>query len=302
MLDQPGTMRMASTGWIVLACMLIMAKVGPGHFDAPDELAGHRLPARADETVVEVLTYNVAGLPELIVGPAPRNNAPTIGRLVSDFDLVLLQEDFCHHAYIESTLTLEHISYAGDHGLELGDGLARLSRCAFGPIERVPWEKAHGVVRYNNDEIATKGFSFARTEMAPGLYVDVYNLHADAGRTAGDVEARRDQFHQLAEHIEKRSRGRAVIVGGDFNIRWNRKEGRAELDELLRRTGLRQAFADLEAAPPVLDGFLYRTGERTELRPLAWSVPSGFVDGTGRALSDHLPIHLRFGVSPPRRP
>ena len=92
------------------------------------------------------------------------------------------------------------------------DGLNRLSRLAFGPVTRTMWEQCHGDLSETvaeevlaatgadgvldgaglsdlNHEIdggsadcmAQKGFSLAQTDLASGVTVDVYNLHADAG-------------------------------------------------------------------------------------------------------------------------
>ena len=65
-------------------------------------------------------------------------------------------------------------------------------------------------------------FSVGRHELAPGVVIDVYNLHADAGGGAGDEAARAAQFVQLAAFMSGYSAGNAVIVAGDTNLKDSR--------------------------------------------------------------------------------
>ncbi|WP_233571203.1 hypothetical protein [Nocardiopsis sp. Huas11] len=69
------------------------APAGPARSAAP-------APAAAAGTF-SVLTYNVAGLPELITDPdeqRPSVNTPIIGRRIEPYDVVHVQEDLNHHA------------------------------------------------------------------------------------------------------------------------------------------------------------------------------------------------------------
>ena len=67
-----------------------------------------------------------------------------------------------------------------------------------------------------------KGFTFMRIRLAEGVYVDFYNLHADAGSNPGDLTARADNFAQLTAFIQNHSAGNAVVVVGDTNTRYTR--------------------------------------------------------------------------------
>ena len=44
-----------------------------------------------------VLTYNIAGLPQGISSSNPLKNTPYIGKLINDYDIVQVQEDFNYH-------------------------------------------------------------------------------------------------------------------------------------------------------------------------------------------------------------
>jgi hypothetical protein len=59
-----------------------------------------------------------------------------------------------------------------------------------------------------------------RLQVAAGVEIDFYNLHADAGSDSGDVNARRSGINQILSYISSNSAGRAVIIAGDTNDRY----------------------------------------------------------------------------------
>jgi len=59
-----------------------------------------------------------------------------------------------------------------------------------------------------------------RVRLDEGVYIDFYNLHADAGNQPEDFDARRSNIAQLADYITSNSVGNAVIVFGDTNARY----------------------------------------------------------------------------------
>ena len=56
------------------------------------------------------------------------------------------------------------------------------------------------------DCISQKGFSVAVTEPAPGVFIDVYDLHGEAGRTTTDLELQAADYVQLAAYIQRTRR------------------------------------------------------------------------------------------------
>lgn len=74
-----------------------------------------------------------------------------------------------------------------------------------------------------------------RIHIDEGVYIDFYNVHADAGcvkilldcvivwadwidsNTKADLNARNSNLQQVANHIESHSMGNAVVVTGDTN-------------------------------------------------------------------------------------
>lgn len=244
---------------------------------------------------IVALTYNVAGLPEGISSSSPSRHSGLISPLLNDHDLVLLQEDFCYHEQITAATrhpfrTLPQAAV----GTLLGDGLTMLSALPLHSFCRVRWIAAAGLVDGFHDRWAAKGFSSAVMTLAPGVTVDVYNLHADAGFGAADQLARERSFDQLADHILRHSGRRAVLVGGDFNMTWSCLEDRALLQRFLDRTGLRDVATTLGQRDPGVDRYLFRSGGGLDLVPVAREEAAEFVTAAGEPLSDHPAIRVEF--------
>ncbi len=250
---------------------------------------------RLEQGRLRVITYNVAGLPEGVSRSRPVQNLPRIGELLSRYDLAVVQEDFAYPDVLRQRLRLPYGSapFVRGEQLHFGDGLSQFSRLPLTEVARVPWSACHGVFEAFFDCLTPKGLMLSRVELVPGETVDVYDLHMDAGWSAEDKSARKAQLEQLASAIERFSAGRAVIVGGDFNL--TRKEA-----ELLRkfatRTGLTDACTVLACPEPQrIDRVLYRGSPTLELRARNWKADRSFVDASGRPLSDHLPVVVELG-------
>lgn len=130
------------------------------------------------------LTYNVAGLPPIFNDngvPGDKGiNSNIIGTKLSegDYDVVHLQEDFNYHAYIYAT---------NDHpyrtpttgGVPFGSGLNTIANYPWGSsFKQVKWSKCN---LNSGDCLTPKGFSYMVVQIAPGVEIDFFNLHGDAG-------------------------------------------------------------------------------------------------------------------------
>lgn len=279
-----------------------------------------------------VLTYNVAGLPLGLSSSSPEVNTVQISPRLNAFDLVAVQEDFGFHDELVSAITHpyrsvkdlrdvpEVIALAEQIGLpapQLGDGLNTFSRAPFGGFERIPWSDCFGFFDSGSDCLAPKGFSFARVEIVPGGFVDVYDLHADAGGDDGSLAARRANLRQLAEAIVTGSAGNAVIVLGDFNSRYTRAGD--ILPEFAGTTGLTDVWIELarggdvpEVGAPLqagcaisftdaecerVDKIFYRSGDQVLLEAIDHVVLEDWVDAGGAQLSDHEPVSALFRLT-----
>jgi hypothetical protein len=274
----------------------------------------------AGEGELLALTYNVAGLPAPLSGSMPERFMPLIGPLLNDYALVLMQETWLTpdpnpgaplRVYHEILVEASEHPYQSEPaevpwGMDasrptalLGDGLNRFSDFPFDEVIRVPWEEC---VETASDCLAFKGFSMARTTLDASdpdhpVRVDVYNLHMEAGGSAEDDAARAAGIEQLVEFMRDISDGRAVIVGGDFNLHTDTEPAATQFQGLLDAAELTDACEALDCDfPGSIDKFLYRSSDELEIRALQWSDESDtFVSDMGEDLSDHPPIAVRFG-------
>jgi endonuclease/exonuclease/phosphatase (EEP) superfamily protein YafD len=258
-----------------------------------------------------VLTYNVAGLPEGLSSGNPEANTPLISPRLGAYDIVNVQEDFNYHAAL----------YAGDNhpyrtatsgGVPLGDGLNTLSDHAFEDFERVKWNNCTGT-----NCLTPKGFSLARVRLADGVFVDLYNVHTNADDTADALAARRANITQLSDFIQANSSGNAVIVMGDTNTRYTRSGD--NIRTLADENGLTDAWVQLTkggvrptqgadallcptTAPPngceVVDKVLYRGSDLLSLNATRYQNEwASFLDPAGANLSDHFPHTVDFSYT-----
>jgi endonuclease/exonuclease/phosphatase family metal-dependent hydrolase len=274
--------------------------------------------AQAERGTFSALSYNIAGLPELFSKlesgrqPATRQ----ISCYVNAFDIVHVQEDYSHHGALYGSCDNHPYRSPTSGGFLFGSGLNTLSRFPYTDWTRVAWEDCAGV-----DCLLQKGFTLARTRLAEGVYVDIYNLHAQARSEASAQAARRGNILQLAAYIEEHSAGNAVLIMGDTNARYLRAGD--NLQELLRR-GFTDAWISLvrngevprpgSAAPAceppvtpsdceVVDKVFYRDNGVVGLQAVGYRVREDAVDAAGKELSDHRPIQVdwTFNADPKGR-
>lgn len=272
-------------------------------------------PANAASGSFSVLTYNVAGLPDIISSAeVDRRTAHTaIGQRLGPFDVVHVQEDFNYHAYLYAADTTHAHRTPTSGGAGIGSGLNSLSRTPYDTddFERGDWDSCQFD---SGDCLTPKGFTFARHRLAEGTYVDFYNLHTNAGTSSGDQASRADNLNQLTAFIGTRSKGNAVVVMGDTNTRYTRAAD--TIRGFAAANGLTDAWVQLErgGTPPaagsdallcdpaaitdtceVVDKILYRSSRFVTLTATGYhNEDAGFRTADGLMLSDHFPISTAF--------
>ncbi|OIJ62682.1 jacalin-like lectin [Streptomyces mangrovisoli] len=276
--------------------------------------AGATPASAADSGTFNVLSYNVAGLPDgLSSAPTPRQSATTaIGGRLGPYDVVQVQEDFNYHAYLYAADSHPYRT-ATSGGAGIGSGLNTLSDIPYDTddFERVGWDSC----QYDSGDCLTpKGFTFMRERLAEGVYVDFYNLHTNAGTNDGDLASRADNLSQLSTFIQSHSAGNAVVVMGDTNTRYTRTGD--TIAEFAAGNGLTDAWVQLErggSAPAkgsdalvcdedaitdtceVVDKVLYRSSKLVSLSATSYANKhAGFLTDDGLMLSDHDPVAVGF--------
>ncbi len=281
----------------------------------------------------ELLTYNVAGLPQGISGGNPVVNIPLISPLLEPYDVVLTQEDFDwwrpgglieeyqldfmhYHDRLRAATTHAHATprHPGPDAAgvdldvrpdpEVGDGIGMLSRSPLAGFRTRAWHGCFGGADTSDggaaDCLAMKGFRVATMDL-DGVPVDVYSLHAEAGSTATDQALQVDDFAELAAFIAEHSGDRAVIVGGDTNLHTNPSNPDTEIwQTFLAEVGLTDACAATACDQPGrIDKVAYRSSGAVQLEATAYDIPrQTFTDADGADLSDHLPVAVSFAWAP----
>jgi len=295
----------------LLACLAVAAATLGGLTAAAPSAAA------ADSGTFNVLSYNVAGLPEsLSSASTPRDTSTTaIGQRIAPYDIVHVEEDFNYHAYLYAADTAHAYRTPTSGGAGIGSGLNTLSKIPYDEddFERVHWNSCQVD---SGDCLTPKGFTFMRERLAEGVYVDFYNLHTNAGTNDGDEASRADNLSQLTDFIKSHSAGNAVVVMGDTNTRYTRSAD--TIAEFGAANGLTDAWVQLirGGTPPakgsdalvcdqsgatvpntceVVDKVLYRSSKLVSLNATSYNNEHAkFLTDDGLMLSDHDPITVGF--------
>jgi hypothetical protein len=274
----------------------------------------------------DALTYNVAGLPEPLSGSEPDTNTPLISPLLNDYDLVLVQEDWIdpdppvpgfnfHHDDLISQARHPYLSTPAAPPLGsvpdrpealVADGLNRLSQFPFTEVVRVRWRNCFGGADTSDggagDCLSLKGFSVARTTFAPGVEIDVYNLHGEAGSTDLDNQYHAEDFEDLAAFIQTYSAGRPIILGGDTNLHGDDPIDAPVWQKFLTATGLTDVceVVDCGDDAPAIDKFAFRSDADITIEPLTHKFErEKFMRADGEPLSDHDALAVTFEWTAP---
>lgn len=258
---------------------------------------------------LRVLSYNTHGLAGWIAGDDPEGRFPLIAERVNRYDVALLQEDWSHHELLRRGATHAIVERGNGSRLALarvlpifgGSGLTVLAGFEPGRAVAVTREflgTCAGWLDGASDCFASKGFLRLRLRVADGLELDFYDTHLDAGGGDADQRAREVQLARLGDRIRALSGDGAVVIGGDFNLGFEREAQRAALLAFAGGLGLRDtgaARADPERWRRI-DYILYRSGAGVSLEVLEAGEAAEF-HHEGRPLSDHPALAARFRVS-----
>ncbi len=275
------------------------------------EPSAHPAPATGFE--LSVVSYNIHGLPAWIAGDRPAERMPRIASHLNAYDVVLLQEDFAHHELLaehvrhrvritgngpRSRLLAQLFMLCGSCGSGL-TLLADLPPSRVAATDRVAFAHCHGWLGNGHDCWTSKGFVRLRLRLPRGMAVDLYDVHMDAGREAGDREVRARQLDQLRAAILARSLDNAVIVGGDFNLQWSDPHDGPLLRRFMRDVRLREAPTHEPGSPGGrVDYLFYRGGRYGRLSVIEAGIVTALSLDTESPLSDHAALFARFAVHP----
>lgn len=231
--------------------------------------------------------------------------------------LLIHSQDFNYHAYIYATDDHPYRT-ATSGGVPFGSGLNTLANFNWIDFTRIKWDTCSDAS--SNDCETPKGFTFMRVQIDDGVYVDTYNLHADAGTEDGDETARDCNIQQVANYIDTWSVGNAVMVFGDTNSRYTRTADNIRV--FTTQNNLTDAWVQLirGGVDPTgetlcdnpsnttdcetVDKMFYRGSPIIDLEATYFNYESTkFLQPNGSVLSDHNPItvNLTWSLSPSLR-
>ncbi len=202
------------------------------------------------EDTLKIINYNVDGLPIPAWATTENRDPLACSKQIPaklnacDADIIAVQEDFNFHYIHKKQIDMPYKTLHSG-GIPFGDGLNFFSKFPIRNVAREPWDQAYGVLHSSGDELTPKGFLCASMEIAEGVYIDVYDLHADADDGEHDIAARVDEFQQLLRFVDAYSKDHAVIIVGDTNARF--LQTASKLKELfIDGAGFKDAWIELE--------------------------------------------------------
>jgi hypothetical protein len=281
-----------------------------------------------------MLSYNVAGLPQEVSSENPEEHLPMISPLLDEYDVVMTQEDFDWWSedpdlqpnvsqldfvhYHDRLRADTHFPYATERhpgpaavGIDgsdpqrpmpyIGDGLGFLSQFPLTDVDRVPWTHCYGILDGASDCLAMKGFAVATFELADGVTVDVYTLHAEAGEGPDDQPIQVENYEQLADYVNEHSAGHAVILGGDTNLHLEPGHDQQAADTpvwegFLEATGLTDVCDEVDCpGDGEIDKVAFRNADGVTFEPQSFEHPTERFSGPdGEDLSDHPPVVVQW--------
>jgi len=141
---------------------------------------------------------------------------------------------------------------------------------------------------------------FTRIKLSehPDATIDVYNTHMEAGGSKEEDAMRLEQFEHILKLMETHSKGRAVIVMGDTNLRLNDPQDVPAILKLNKEGGMVDSCEATGCKEPNhIDRFHFRSGDKITLKADKWTRELAFVDDKGADLSDHPAISTAFSWS-----
>lgn len=271
----------------------------------------------AESGTMKIVNLNVDGLPIPAFATSENRDPlacskklpPVINAMGAD--IVAVQEDFNFHFIHKKEIDLPYKTlHSGP--IPFGDGMNFFSRYPMYNVAREAWDETYGVLDSCGDELTPKGFMCASMEIADGVYVDVYDLHADADwgvEYERDLAARLSEYRQLLRFVDSYSKDHAVIIVGDVNARFLDTENEMQKlfieDEGFKEIWIEQEnegryyltpedearfsaqFSDWWGYWDSAEKLFYRDGGGVSLEAVSNELRWLYDDETGERLADH---------------
>jgi endonuclease/exonuclease/phosphatase family metal-dependent hydrolase len=265
----------------------------------------------SDSGSFSAITYNIAGLPEFISSAETRRavSIAEIGDRLNSYDIAHVQEDFNYHKNLCQERNKHDYRTETKGAVPFGDGLNTLSKYPIHRLKRIQWNDCTGA-----DCLTPKGFTYSQIQVSQDVFIDFYNVHANAYNHANATKTRCKNIVQLSQYIDSHSKNNAVVVMGDLNGHYSFSKD--NIHYLLKNNGLSDAWVflqkqnempgfidmlpasnilDLAAGSETIDKILYRSSNDVLLEPENYKLENeSFRNQNGISLSDHHPVSVSF--------
>jgi endonuclease/exonuclease/phosphatase family metal-dependent hydrolase len=252
--------------------------------------------------VITVLTYNVHGLDRWLVSDDPEARMPEISSRLNAYDVALLQEAWTYWDGLSSRAThpVRERGNGPNPPVFFQSGLATFARPALRAVSRGSLGACAGWLDGANDCFADKGYLRTKLRLAPGIDVDFWDLHLDAGHSGADRAAREKQLAALVERVRTLSGDAPLVLAGDFNSEASDPADAALLARFVADVGLRDTGARSDPtgafARKQIDYIFVRDGRGIRFEVERTGEAREFVAG-GKPLSDHPALRARLRVT-----
>lgn len=163
-------------------------------------------------TTINVLTLNTWMIP--IQGKKAKTRAKIIGKNISEFDLVFLQEAFTRKVRktIRNNTTLKFTDlYIYQRGNILGSGLYNFSKFQITKKDFMPFKSCRNIQCASD-----KGVLYMQVKLPNGIFIDTFSTHLQAYQK--DAKVRIKQLIEAKAFIDELSDGTLpALFVGDFN-------------------------------------------------------------------------------------
>jgi endonuclease/exonuclease/phosphatase family metal-dependent hydrolase len=257
---------------------------------------------KAIYVVITVLTYNVHGLNRWLVSDDPEARMPEVSARLNAYDVALVQESWTYWDALASLAThpVRERGNGPNPPVFFQSGLATFARPGLRAVARGSLGACAGWLGGANDCFADKGYLETRLRLAPGIDVDFWNLHLDAGDSAADRAAREKQLAALAERVRTLSGDAPLVVAGDFNSEESNSADAELLARFVAELGLRDSGARSDPAGSFprkhIDYIFVRDGRGLRFEVLKTGEAGEFA-AAGKPLSDHPALSARLRVT-----
>lgn len=241
---------------------------------------------------LDVLTYNIHGLPSAVTGDDTEGRLTQIAPLLRDFDIIGMQEDWIdeYHPILVEGAGLPHVDRFDaplNDDKVYGAGLSFLGNNTILSTQHIYYESCFGFLDNASDCFASKGLQFLELDIEGHIF-HFYNTHLEAGNGIEDQEVRAQQIETILTEIAQRSKDVPMLLMGDFNLEPDKPEEDLLLARLRDEGGLLHTCTQVDCSEPNhIDQIYIRSSSGIQLDVLSWERKEEFVDDEGAPLSDH---------------